>query len=222
MVGLAAFGSMNAHARRRRTDRRRALGRLEPPAADHAAPPRTYFRTKVLTGYARRCATIVLLYIAGVTLGVSLSSRKWVHDDRVHPDRAHPVRVLGILLGHVLTADSIGPAMGGTTALLSILGGIWFPITSGALLRHRARCSLRTGSCRPPHSSRRRRLGSARLAGRRSVDGRPCRARDARVPPRHIPGLSTIGSAMADERELSLQDQLEEIGTQLDWVRGYL
>jgi len=27
---------------------------------------------------------------------------------------------------------------------------------------------------------------------------------------------------MAEERELSLQDQLEEIGTQLDWVRGYL
>jgi len=27
---------------------------------------------------------------------------------------------------------------------------------------------------------------------------------------------------MADERELSLQEQLEEIGTQLDWVRGYL
>ena len=27
---------------------------------------------------------------------------------------------------------------------------------------------------------------------------------------------------MADEQQLSLQDQLEEIGTQLDWVRGYL
>lgn len=27
---------------------------------------------------------------------------------------------------------------------------------------------------------------------------------------------------MADERELSLEDQLKEIGAQLDWVRGYL
>jgi len=27
---------------------------------------------------------------------------------------------------------------------------------------------------------------------------------------------------MADEREPSLQEQLEEIGAQLDWVRGYL
>jgi hypothetical protein len=27
---------------------------------------------------------------------------------------------------------------------------------------------------------------------------------------------------MADERERTLQEQLEEIGAQLDWVRGYL
>jgi hypothetical protein len=28
--------------------------------------------------------------------------------------------------------------------------------------------------------------------------------------------------AMADEQQLSLQEQLGEIGAQLDWVRGYL
>ncbi len=33
---------------------------------------------------------------------------------------------------------------------------------------------------------------------------------------------SNIRDAMADERELSLQEQLDEIGVQLDWVRGYL
>jgi hypothetical protein len=32
----------------------------------------------------------------------------------------------------------------------------------------------------------------------------------------------TIGHRMPEERELSLQEQLEEIGAQLDWVRGYL
>ena len=31
-----------------------------------------------------------------------------------------------------------------------------------------------------------------------------------------------MGSAMADETQIPLADQLEEIGTQLDWVRGYL
>jgi hypothetical protein len=29
-------------------------------------------------------------------------------------------------------------------------------------------------------------------------------------------------AAMTDERERTLQEQLEEIGAQLDWVRGYL
>jgi hypothetical protein len=35
-------------------------------------------------------------------------------------------------------------------------------------------------------------------------------------------GAGTIALAMAEERELSLQEQLEGIGAQLDWVRGYL
>jgi ABC-2 type transport system permease protein len=36
-------------------------------------------------------------------------------------------------MGHLLTTDSIGPAIGGTTALLALLGGVWFPITGGAM-----------------------------------------------------------------------------------------
>ena len=44
-----------------------------------------------------------------------------------------PFAVLGILLGHLLNVDSIGPSIGGITALFSFLGGVWFPITSGVL-----------------------------------------------------------------------------------------
>jgi ABC-2 type transport system permease protein len=32
-----------------------------------------------------------------------------------------------------VSPDSIGPAMGGSTALLAFLGGVWFPITSGPM-----------------------------------------------------------------------------------------
>ena len=32
----------------------------------------------------------------------------------------------------------------------------------------------------------------------------------------------TMGGAMADEIQIPLDEQLEEIGAQLDWVRGYL
>lgn len=31
-----------------------------------------------------------------------------------------------------------------------------------------------------------------------------------------------MAGAMADENEIPLAEQLEEIGAQLDWVRGYL
>lgn len=40
---------------------------------------------------------------------------------------------LGIALGHLLTVDSIGPAMGGLTALLVLVGGTWSPVTHGFL-----------------------------------------------------------------------------------------
>jgi len=45
-----------------------------------------------------------------------------------------PFAGLGIFMGHMLSTDSIGPAMGGTTAFLSLLGGVWFPITSSSAL----------------------------------------------------------------------------------------
>src|SRR5262249_15016391 len=44
-----------------------------------------------------------------------------------------PLAALGITLGHLLTPDSIGPAMGGGVSLLAFLGGTWFPVTSGFL-----------------------------------------------------------------------------------------
>ena len=44
-----------------------------------------------------------------------------------------PFAAIGILLGHLLTADSIGPAIGGVTAVFALLGEVWFPITHGAM-----------------------------------------------------------------------------------------
>ena len=54
------------------------------------------------------------------------------------------------------------------------------------------------------------------------VDRRGRVSRAPRVRARHEAHVDSIRLAMADERELSLQEQLEEIGAQLDWVRGYL
>ena len=42
---------------------------------------------------------------------------------------------MGIMLGHLVTVDSLGPALGGVTSLLSLLGGAFGPLaTTGTLL----------------------------------------------------------------------------------------
>jgi ABC-2 type transport system permease protein len=75
----------------------------------------------------------VLLYTAGSTLGVRLSAGHWLHMTGFILIGLIPFAVLAILLGHLLTVDSIGPSIGGITALFSILGGVWFPITNGVM-----------------------------------------------------------------------------------------
>jgi len=133
MVGLAAFGAMNAVlGSGARIAAERAVGwnrqlRLTPLST------RNYFRVKVLTAYAMAVMTIALLYIAGVTLGVHLKSGNWVSMTGLMLVGLLPFAALGILLGHLLTTDSVGPAIGGTTAVFALLGGTWFPITSGVM-----------------------------------------------------------------------------------------
>ena len=133
MVSLAGFGCMNAViSSGARIAAERSVGwtrqlRLTPLST------RMYFRTKVLTGYAMAFCTLVLLYVAGTSLGVRLSAGHWLNMTVFILIGLVPFAVLGILLGHLLNIDSIGPSIGGITALFSILGGVWFPITIGVL-----------------------------------------------------------------------------------------
>jgi ABC-2 type transport system permease protein len=133
MVSLAGFGCMNAViSSGARIAAERSVGwtrqlRLTPLST------RMYFRTKVLTGYVMALCTLVLLYIAGSSLGVRVSAGHLLHMTVFILIGLIPFAVLGILLGHLLNVDSVGPSIGGITALLSILGGIWFPITNSAM-----------------------------------------------------------------------------------------
>jgi len=133
MVGLAAFGAMNAMlsvggriATERTAGWNRQL-RLTPLTS------RDYFRAKILTGYMTALTALVLLYIAGTTLGVRLGAHDWLTMTGLILVGLVPFGALAILFGHLLTADAIGPAMGGLVAVLAVLGGVWFPITSGVL-----------------------------------------------------------------------------------------
>jgi len=133
MVGLSAFGTMNTVlstgtriAGERATGWNRQL-RLTPLST------RAYFRTKVVVAYLMAAITILVLYAAGISLGVHLAAGEWARMTGLILVGLVPFVALGVLMGHLLTTDSIGPAMGGTTALLSLLGGVWFPVNSGAL-----------------------------------------------------------------------------------------
>ena len=95
--------------------------------------PRAYLRAKVLTGYSMALLSLVLLYISGALLGVSLAANKWLEMTGLIVVGLIPFAALGIALGHMLTVDAIGPAIGGTVSLLALIGGTWFPVTSGLL-----------------------------------------------------------------------------------------
>jgi ABC-2 type transport system permease protein len=133
MVGLAAFGTMNAViAGGARISVERTLGwtrqlRLTPLSV------RAYLATKVLAAYLTAALTIAVLYAAGASLGVSMSPARWVEMTLLLLVGLVPFVALGIALGHLLGVDALGPAIGGTTALLAFLGGVWFPLGSGVM-----------------------------------------------------------------------------------------
>ena len=78
MTGLASFGTMMSMissggriAGERQAGWTRQL-RITPLS------PRAYFRAKVLTSYAMALTSMVLLYIAGASLGVRLPAGRWL------------------------------------------------------------------------------------------------------------------------------------------------
>ena len=128
MVSLAAWGTMSAMlgsgariAAERQVGWNRQL-RITPLS------PRMYFRAKVLTAYVLAGASIALLYGTGAAFGVSMPTATWLRMTGLVLVGLVPFAALGILLGHLLTADSVGPAVGGITAVLALVSGIWFPI----------------------------------------------------------------------------------------------
>ena len=89
---------------------------------------------KLLTGYMMAAISLLALYAAGASLGVSLAAGEWLKMTGLILLALVPFAALGIMLGHLLTPDSIGPAMGGGIALLALLGGTWFPIQGPGFL----------------------------------------------------------------------------------------
>jgi ABC-2 type transport system permease protein len=133
MVGLAALGTMNAVvgsgariAFERVTGWTRQL-RLTP------LRPRAYLGTKVAAGYVSALLTIIALYAAGILLGVHLSAGHWLQMTGLLLVGLLPFAALGIMLGHLLGVEAVGPTIGGLSGLLGFLGGVWFPLGNGVM-----------------------------------------------------------------------------------------
>ena len=133
MVGLAALGTMNAVvgsgariAFERVTGWTRQL-RLTP------LRPRAYLGTKVAAGYLSALFTIIALYAAGILLGVHLSAGRWLQMTGLLLLGLLPFAALGIMLGHLLGVEAVGPTIGGLSGLLGFLGGVWFPLGNGVM-----------------------------------------------------------------------------------------
>ena len=101
-----------------------------------------------------------------------------------------PLAALGILFGHLLTVDSIGPAIGGLTAILAFVSGTWFPLGHG-LLDSIAQCLPSYWLVQASHVA----LGAGGwpakgwIVGRR-LERRRVAARRLGVPPRHAASVS--------------------------------
>jgi ABC-2 type transport system permease protein len=134
MVGMIAFGTMSAMLScGARIAAERAVGwnrqlRISPLTT------RSYFRAKVLTAYLMALLTMAALFVSGASLGVSMPASDWLEMTVLILVCLVPFAALGIAIGHMLTPESIGPALGGGVALLAFLGGTWFPIPSHGFL----------------------------------------------------------------------------------------
>ena len=131
MMGMVAWGTMAAVVSGgARIAAERSIGwnrqlRLTPLA------PRRYLVTKALSGYVMALVSIVLMFAAGMSLGVSLPVSSWLEMTGLVLVGLIPFAVFGILIGHLVSVDSMGPAMGGTISIFALLGGSWGPIGNG-------------------------------------------------------------------------------------------
>jgi ABC-2 type transport system permease protein len=136
MAGMVSWGAMVAVvAAGARIAAERSVGwhrqlRVSPLST------RTYIGSKLAAGYVGALGAIVVLYVAGSLLDVRLSAAHWAEMTALILIGLVPFAVLGVLLGHVLTVDSMGSAVGGLTSLFALLGGAWGPLVSSGWLLH--------------------------------------------------------------------------------------
>jgi ABC-2 type transport system permease protein len=134
MVSMASWGTMTAMlgtgariAGEREVGWNRQL-RISPLTAF------AYLRAKVAISYLLAGLSLALLYASGTILGVRLPAGEWLGMTGLIIVGLIPFAAAGVFMGHKLNTDTIGPALGGGTAILALLSGTWFPVDESGLL----------------------------------------------------------------------------------------
>lgn len=134
MTGMIAWGTMVAViSSGARIAAERAIGwtrqlRITP------LPTWSYFAAKIFCGYMMALLSMAVLFAAGSFIGVRLDAVQWLTMIGLLLVGLIPFSVMGVMFGHLLKLDSLGPAIGGVTSLFALLGGAYGPlVTSGFL-----------------------------------------------------------------------------------------
>lgn len=134
MTGMAAYGAMFAAfspGSRIAADRARGWTRqlrITP------LRPHTYIIGKVLSAYLMAASALLLLFLAGVTLGVRLEATHWLAMAGLLLVGLAPFVELGLIVGNLAQVDSIAPIVGGTVVLFALLGGVFGQIFNGGTM----------------------------------------------------------------------------------------
>jgi ABC-2 type transport system permease protein len=140
MTGMIAWGTMVAViSSGARIAAERSVGwtrqlRITP------LPTWSYFSAKILCGYMMALLSMAVLIAAGTSVGVRLDVSQWFVMIGLLLVGLIPFAVMGIMFGHLLKLDSLGPAIGGVTSLMALLGGSYGQLITGGALFAAVKC----------------------------------------------------------------------------------
>jgi ABC-2 type transport system permease protein len=86
---------------------------------------RTDCIAKVVTAYLVALPTLLLLYLAGASLGVRLDAGQWLEMTGLLLAGLAPFVVMGFILGYLVPVDALAPALGGVVILFALFGGVY-------------------------------------------------------------------------------------------------
>ena len=125
MTAMAVYGAMfaagspGARIARDRTGGWTRQLRITPLRA------RTDIAAKVLTAYLIALPSVVLVFLAGASLGVRLAAAQWLEIGGLLLAGLTPFIALGIVLGYLVPADALTPVIGGVVVLFALVGGVY-------------------------------------------------------------------------------------------------